>query len=282
MFDPRLVACLLVLSCPVAPALAQGAPPTLTVVDAKGETHRFEAAALLADPDVETIRVDEDAAYKDKAPPYRALPLASFLGRLSPGDADILEATALDGYVAQLPADKVMGTDPAGAIAWLAVEDPSDPWPEIEGKGVSAGPYYVIWQNPERSGIRPGAWPYQIARLELKESVARRYPAIVVADSLPEEHPARRGQELFVESCFACHTMNGAGEAAIGPDLNLPMNPTEYFRAEILPLFIRDPSSVRHWKDQGMPGFPAEVLSDDDLTAIVAYLGHMADRKPPR
>lgn len=282
MFDPRLLACLLVLACPAAPVLAQGAPPTLTVVDAKGGTHRFEAAALLASPDVKTIRVTGDPTYGAKAPAYQALPLASLLGRLPRGDADILVATALDGYVAQLPAARVMSTDPAGATAWLAIEDPADPWPDIEGKGVNAGPYYVVWLNPERSGIRPGAWPYQIARLELRESVARRYPAIVVADDVPEGDPARRGQALFVESCFVCHTMNGAGEAAIGPDLNLPMNPTEYFRPEILPRFIRAPSSVRDWKDQRMPGFPADVLSDADVAAIVTYLGHMADRKPGR
>ena len=57
------------------------------------------------------------------------------------------------------------------------------------------------------------------------------------------------------------------------------MNPTEYFQPAILPRYPRDPSSVRAWGDQQMPGFAPDVLSDQDLDAIVAYLGHMAGRR---
>ena len=81
-----------------------------------------------------------------------------------------------------------------------------------------------------------------------------------------------------MNKCFTCHAINQAGEASAGPDLNLPMNPTEYFTAG-LPALIRDPRSVRVWPEQRMPSFAKEDLSDEELGLIFAYLKHMADRK---
>jgi mono/diheme cytochrome c family protein len=73
--------------------------------------------------------------------------------------------------------------------------------------------------------------------------------------------------------------MNKAGSASFGPDLNLPMNPTEYFTDAGLRALIRDSRSVRVWPGQRMPGFTEENLSDEELGLILAYLRHMADRK---
>lgn len=258
---------------------ATAAETTLTVVDTNGGSHALAMSDLLARPDVRTIRVSGDPAYGDASPAYRAVPLAGLLAGWPTAGADILKATALDGFVAQLPAARVLNADPAGAIAYLAIEDPAAPWPTLPGKDVSAGPYFVIWVNPALSGVGPEAWPYQAVRLELTTSVASRYPRILVSDSLAADDPARRGQALFVDNCFACHRMNGAGEASIGPDLNLPMNPVEYFRAGVLAKFLRDPKSVRDWEGQRMPGVAPDVLSDQDLAAVIAYLGHMAGRR---
>jgi len=82
-----------------------------------------------------------------------------------------------------------------------------------------------------------------------------------------------------VNKCFTCHAINQAGEASAGPDLNLPMNPTEYFTDTGLRALIRDPRSVRVWPEQRMPIFAKEDLSDEELWLILAYLRHMADRK---
>jgi hypothetical protein len=73
--------------------------------------------------------------------------------------------------------------------------------------------------------------------------------------------------------------MNQAGSASAGPDLNLPMNPTEYLTDAGLRALIRDPRSVRVWPEQRMPGFAEEDLSDEELGLILAYLSHMAGRK---
>ena len=77
-------------------------------------------------------------------------------------------------------------------------------------------------------------------------------------------------------------TLNDAGPARMGPDLNLPMNPTEYFRGEILSTFIRDQQSVRRIPGSRMPAFPRTEIPDAEMSKLLAYLRHMAGRKVAR
>lgn len=281
MFPNRLLACLATAALLglAAPTAAAADATTLTIVDAKGASHAFPRDTLLAHPDATTVTVTGDPSYGAAAPAFRAIPLTRVMAGLPVEGADILKATALDGFVAQLPAARVLSEDPAGPVAYLAVEDPAQPWPKFKDKDYGAGPFYLVWRNAEKGRIGPEFWPYQTIRLELTESVAKRYPKILVSESLAADHPARRGQALFVDNCFTCHKMNGAGEATVGPDLNLPMNPTEYFQPAVLPRYIRDPASVRVWDDQKMPPVSPDILKDSDIADIVAYLGHMAGRR---
>src|SRR5260370_36818613 len=106
-------------------------------------------------------------------------------------------------------------------------------------------------------------WPYQVVSLSVQVAPAKRGLSLAVDPMLPPIHPARDGQTILVSKCFACHTMNQAGSASAGPDLNLPMNPTEYFTDAGLRALIRDPRSVRVWPEQRMPGFAEENLSDE-------------------
>ena len=78
--------------------------------------------------------------------------------------------------------------------------------------------------------------------------------------------------------CLTCHKLNGAGAADVGPDLNLPQNPTEYLTPQGLHDLIRDPKAVRSWPAQVMPAL-SDYLSDSDVELITAYLKHMAGRK---
>ena len=87
------------------------------------------------------------------------------------------------------------------------------------------------------------------------------------------------GFAQFQKNCLACHRLNGAGDSQFGPDLNLPHNPTEYLAGDFLRQYIRDPQSLRHWPQGRMPAFSREVLSDQALEQLLAYLRHMATRK---
>lgn len=257
---------LLMLSLPLAAAQL-----TLEI----GDTPRhWQTAALLAHPQARDIDIPQDVAYK-KTMHYRAVPLAALLESVRPEDH--LQAVALDGFAAEMPAAPLLQQGPAQA--WLAVEDPAHPWPPLAKGKPGAGPFYLIWTQPEASGIRPEQWPFQIATLRRLAPVEQRYPALLPDPKLPAADPVRQGFTLFQQNCMACHRLNGAGDAQFGPDLNVPHNPTEYFQPGFLRRFIRDPQSLRQWPQARMPGFPESVLSEQELDAVLAYLGHMAGRK---
>jgi hypothetical protein len=73
--------------------------------------------------------------------------------------------------------------------------------------------------------------------------------------------------------------MNRQGESELGPDLNVPMNVTQYWRRDALTVLVRDPQKVRYWPEGTMPSFPIEQLSEEDLKLLLEYLTHMAGRK---
>jgi len=270
---------IIVLSGLLLVARGASADPVLDVVIG-GDARRFARDALLVRPDVAGVEIADDVAY-GKAMSYRAVPLAALLAGLNPPADSVIETVALDGFAAQLPLDLITNTDPAKPIAWLAIEPAGNPWPPLPGKTASAGPFYILWTGASAATIRSEQWPYQVAKLASQPSPAARWPALGVDPALPATHPLRAGQALFVTQCLPCHTLNGAGAGTIGPDLNQPMNPTEYFTRAGLHALIRDPKSVRSWPEERMPGFPADQMSDREIELVILYLAHMGARRTP-
>ncbi|KKL33294.1 cytochrome C [Burkholderia contaminans FFH2055] len=246
-------------------------------LETDGTARALTRQTLLARPDAADIHVPRDIAY-GKPMTFRAVPFADLLGDRLPADG-VLETRAADGFAAQLPLELVRRRTPAGAVPWLAIEDPAHPWPKLPGKQVSAGPFYLVWLGPDASSVRGEQWPYQIVRITIESSPLARWPSLAVDAALPANAPARAGQRLFVTQCLACHRLDGAGSSHAGPDLNAPMNPVDYFQPAALRRYIRNPASVRDWPGRSMPAFPPDQLSDRELDQIVAYLAYMARRK---
>jgi len=240
----------------------------------------YSTTALLARPDLRELDVPDDVAYvRDMR--FKAVPMAALLQGVPPETN--LQIVALDGFAAEAAVAPMLNADPARATAWLAVEDPAQPWPGLPGNRPSAGPFYLIWNNPAASGIKPEQWPYQIARIRQLAPAAERFPAMRPAVSEPAGSRVRHGFEVFQAQCMVCHTFNYQGDARMGPDLNVPFSPVEYMQREFLVRYIRNPRALRHWPDARMPPFSEQALPPEDLDALLAYLSHMAGRKaqPP-
>jgi mono/diheme cytochrome c family protein len=245
--------------------LDTGTPTTLTTED------------LFAMPAAATIHVPADVTYH-RTMTYRALPLRALPGvRGMSADAE-LQITATDGFVTNLPAALVHDGSGQGAVPWLAIEPRDKPWPKTP-KGADSGPFYLVWIDPAASGVMSEQWPYQIDAIRVVASRAAKWPQLAVDEHVPANSPIRRGRTLFATQCMVCHHMEGAGNAEVGPDLNRPHNPTEYFQSWALKAYIRDPSSIRAWSAMRMPGFDKSRISEPDLDAIIAYLGYMAQRR---
>ncbi|WP_459208268.1 c-type cytochrome [Pseudomonas sp. MLB6B] len=245
------------------------------VLEAGQHTRQWSTAQLLAHRQARNIDVPADVSYK-RAMHYRAVPLAALLESIRADDH--LQAVAADGFAAEMPAAPLLQSGPAKA--WLAIEDPAQPWPPLAAGKPSAGPFYVVWTDPQASGIRPEQWPFQVDRLRRLAAVEQRFPQMLPDPALPHGAPEREGFALFQQNCMACHRLNGGGDAQVGPDLNLPHNPTEYFQDGWLRQLIRNPQALRQWPQGKMPGFDESVLDDRALDALLAYLKHMAARKP--
>jgi mono/diheme cytochrome c family protein len=246
---------------------------TLTIEQADG-TKVWETRQLLSHPQIQTLTISEDVAYK-RAMTYRALPLAALLEGVS--QQDHLQAVATDGFAAELTAAPLLQT--RGSRAWLAIEDPEHPWPSVNNGTHSAGPFYLVWTDPQIDDIHREEWPYAISKIRVLASVSERFPSLLPDPTLKADDPINQGFMLFQKNCLACHRLNGGGDSQLGPDLNEPYSPTEYFTAGYLRQYIRDPQSLRTWPQGKMPAIPEQILPDADLDKVLGYLKHMAARR---
>jgi mono/diheme cytochrome c family protein len=232
------------------------------------QTRQYGSAELVSHPALREIEIPADVAY-NKPMRFRAVPLAALIGE--PDRSENVQFIATDGFVANIPGALLARGEP-----WLAVEIPGAPWPPLKPGAASAGPFYLVWIAPEKSGVTPEQWPYRVARISALAPLERRFPQILPSGELAADSAERRGLKVYVESCAVCHPLNGGGDAKIGPDLNRPLNPTEYFHDAYLRKLIRDPAAVRNWPQRAMPAFPPSSLSESRLNDLIAYLRHMA------
>lgn len=272
----RLCAALL-LGLYAATVHAKPAQPVLTITVGTA-TKQFTAAELLSRADVASIRIpphiDDNGLLT-----VEAVPLLDLLAAFPLEGFDRLEARTTDGFVAQIPLALVDRGKSGGSVAWVAIEDPSHPWPKLPGKDASAGPFYLVWQYPERSQVSSEQWPYMLEKLTAVQSPELRWPQLKVNRALPEDATARRGEDVFVTQCLPCHRLNGGGGSDIGPDLGQPLAATDYLTEAGLRALVRDPKSVRTWRQQQMPAFSPAVLPDTDLDALIAYLRQIASQR---
>ena len=250
----------------------------LTITDLDDVTHVYTTGALLARPDLETVTIKDVSAYPRQTMTYKGIKFARLLDEMTVDPGATVEFIARDGFTSPLDPGQLSNTSPNAAIAYLAIEDPADKWPPHSSGEGTAGPFYLFWVHPELSDIGREEWPYKFNKVVIHENLKQRYAAIVPDASLGKDDPVSRGFGIFVKNCIACHRMNRIGPGTMGPDLNYPMNPVEYFRDGLLRRFIRDPQSVRLNPGTPMGGFPEAILPDQDLDDLIEYMKYMATK----
>lgn len=272
-----LLACVLLLGMP-AEARAADERPILTIIADPGKCE-FQTEELLRHPQLETITLRDLEAFRRQTRTFSAIAAAKLFTCVEMSRDARVEFVARDGYTANIAADALLNTASGKAVAYLAVEDPAAPWPGY-GEGVkSPGPFALIWKDPQLSGIGREQWPYNFDRIVVRNTLASAYPQLVPESKAAAFERLQSGFSVFVNNCMACHQLNQIGPGVLGPDLNHPMSPTQYFEPGILRQYIRNPQSVRAHPRSAMGPFPAAMIPDAQLDDLILYLGYMADRK---
>lgn len=255
-------------------------------IEVNEKKYSYFSTDLLNRPDIETITITDVSAYPRKKMTFKALKFASLIQDISINHESRIEFIARDGFTANLPPLILLNTDKAKSIGYLAIEDPQDPWPLYaqhmtpdEPTNETAGPFYLFWVNPELSNIGREEWPFKFNRVVVSTSLSNLYPGIVPEATGPDADRINAGFQVYVKNCLACHQINQVGPGTMGPDLNYPMNPLEYFKQGILEKFIRDPQSVRFNPRTVMGAFPESIISESELEQLIDYLGYMANHK---
>ncbi len=253
--------------------------PFLTI-KSKNDQRKFSRSELLKSPYLKKLIVEKDPAYKDKKSTYSVIPASQLFGGFKVNDSTGISFKCLDGFSAPISTEQLLNTNPNGAIAYIAIELPNDSWPLIKNHGNhSAGPFYLVWENPEKSQISIEQWPFQLTGFDIKGTIAEQFPHTGPDSGIQTSNPVAKGYRSFLKNCFACHTMNGEGLAHVGPDLNIPFSPTEYFKPPFLEMLIRNPKDMRQWPESKMSHFDRSAIPDAELKDLISYLQYMSKHK---
>lgn len=232
-------------------------------------------------PSKAVLRVFEP--YEGQAVEFRAVPLNAVLDAVygeSWRDRDEVLLTCRDGYQPSFPVSRLLAFD-----AWLAVD-------RIDSEGfsilklergartrVDLSPFYLVWDNLSDMELRAQGdygWPYQLVGLDLIDAHAR-FPLMTPPGGAGESVAA--GFAAFRMHCTRCHKINGEG-GTIGPELNSPVNATEFRETAWLTQWIDNPASLL--ATARMPRLNPNLkdrkrLIDD----LIAYLSEMSKHKIP-
>jgi hypothetical protein len=207
---------------------------------------------LLKHPQIRTLVVKQDVSYPGRTMTYQAIPVATLFEGMTFDQDAVIQFRCFDGFAAPISKERLLNQNPNRSIGYIAIETKEAPWPSVKPGGPSAGPFYLVWPDGDKSQILPEEWPFQLAAFEVKGSLKSLYPKIFPDHRLSSNHPIRRGMEVFVSNCFPCHTFNQEGAGRVGPDLNFPHSPVTYFKRPFLKKLIRNNQAVRHFPEGKM------------------------------
>ncbi|KTD20556.1 putative signal peptide protein [Legionella lansingensis] len=226
---------------------------------------------LLNHPKVVTLKSIHLPSYPDKIFDLKAIKLCELLVA-DDSTGTTLKVRAFDNYISYFNLQKIHPCEtPRASIAYLAIEEPNEPWPIIPQLKRSAGSFYLIWIGQK---VPQSNWIFGVESIQVTAS--NPFSKLLPQHSTDVQ---AKGLEIFADQCGGCHSINLVGNLEIGPDLNFPKNPTEYFSEKHLRQFIRNPQSIRYMKNDKMFPFTKQNLSDEELDALIEFLKLMREHK---
>lgn len=232
--------------------------------------------ALLKPLPHKTVVMDYSRAYMGKKMDYQCVSMKSLLEKLRVKKANVIELIAKDNFSVYVPAYLFFETDPKQhSIGYLAIE-PKTSWPKLfNDTGDSAGPYQVIWTDPELSHISDEYWAWSVTNLVIHQTFPKD---MVIAAPQTKQESVLKGHQIYISHCAACHNINHIGKAVIGPDLSGKNAPfTAYPSRKKLVAFIRNPNQFRSGR---MSGSSLEGLPNEQLENLMDYFEFLS-AKPP-
>ncbi len=259
----RVLGCLLFVSCA---HVSTGDPAARLAFSKNGkERGTFSLDQLRAQIPEETVSGFDP--YYQRPKRWRALPLEPVL-RVAFQDEALksqeFTLRALDGYTVPISGSRLLEGG-----AYLAFADADGPWEPIGAQHASPGPWYLVWKGTDQGELTSHPRPWALASISI-EPFETVFPLVVPRSKEPK---VNEGFALFRQQCLKCHAINQQG-GRVGPELNVPKNVTEYRDEAFLRAWIRNPFAFRI---SVMP--PSPQLSEDELSALLAYLAAMRDSK---
>lgn len=274
-----ILSSIVVVSSLLAQAGTEKSEPQLTIT-AGTQRVVFTRSQLLKLPSVQNVVIEKDPVYNNARKTYTAVPLTALFEKIKKDAKATLLFNCLDGFSAPLSIERALEQKKDASQAYVAIELADQAWPARSNKSKdSAGPFYLVWTNPEKSKIGPEEWPFQLSGFEIVPPLETQYPNVVPKADVSATSVVQSGFKLFVKNCFSCHRVNGEGPSELAPDLNIPHNPTEYFKLQYLKTLIRNPQNLRHWSGSRMKGFEEKLLNDTELNQILEYLKYISKHK---
>ncbi|MBM3461525.1 MAG: cytochrome c [Armatimonadetes bacterium] len=143
---------------------------------------------------------------------------------------------------------------------------------ELNGLG-NIGPFHPVITRPD-AVPEMAEWeaPDAVRGIEFDHVAGyagRDYPT-----GAAENSGVLKGFKIFHDKCSTCHAINGAGGKS-GPELNVPVNVTEYWNEKYLVPLILNARTIR--ANSMMPVVPGVTRKDAEL--LIVYLKYMKGRK---
>lgn len=228
---------------------------------------------LLAIYPTQTVSMGYSRAYPHKKMDYQSILMKTLLTQLKVKQTDVIELIAKDNFSVYVPANLLLQTNSnKNSIAYLAIE-PKSSWPKLNNDtNDSAGPYQVIWTNPELSHISDEYWAWSVTDIAIHKTFPKH---MIISSPQTENRSVLKGYQIYISHCAACHNINHVGKAVIGPDIGGSKNPLWIYKTkQKLAAFIRNPNQFRPGR---MSGSSKAGLTDDQLDNLIDYFAFLKD-----